>query len=167
MGLLRAKARNGLAAYAFWMVVLLSMAFRGTAAAQAVPGLAATRVASGLPQPLYVAAPPGDYDRLFIVCQTGQVYILMLASELVNLMPFLDIHARLTSTNGEQGLLGLAFDPGYATHGNFISTSPCPAASGEMGRRTFRSFRFRRTPIERSAVNPDTTILFTRNRSVV
>ena len=44
--------------------------------AQIVAGLAATRVATGLTQPLFVTAPPGDTKRLFIVCQTGQVRIL-------------------------------------------------------------------------------------------
>jgi hypothetical protein len=69
--------------------------------AQVVAGLAATRVATGLTQPLFVTAPPGDTRRLFIVCQTGQVRILDLQSGTLNGVAFLDLHSRLTSTSGE------------------------------------------------------------------
>ena len=89
------------------------------ARSQAVTGLAATRVASGLTQPLFVTAPPGDYNRVFIVCQTGQVYILKLAFNTLDLTkPFLDISSIITA-GGEQGLLGMAFDPNYAANGKF------------------------------------------------
>src|SRR6476469_8791734 len=60
-----------------------------------------------LTQPLFVTSPPGDYNRLFIVCQTGQVYIFNLGTGILNTTPFLDISSRLTSTFGEQGLLGM------------------------------------------------------------
>jgi len=40
----------------------------------------ATRVATGLSQPLFAVAPPGDTGRLFIVEKTGQIKILDLAS---------------------------------------------------------------------------------------
>ena len=42
--------------------------------------IAATRVAFGLTQPVFVGAPPGDTGRLFIVERTGQIKILDLAS---------------------------------------------------------------------------------------
>ncbi len=113
------KRRMGLIAWGASMAVLILAAFSGRTFAQAVPNLAMTRVASGLPQPLFVTAPPGDYNRLFIVCQTGQVYVLKLDTGVVNATPFLNIQSRLTSTNGEQGLLGMVFDPNYATNGKF------------------------------------------------
>ena len=40
----------------------------------------ATRVASGLSQPLFAVAPPGDTSRLFLVEKTGQIKILDLAT---------------------------------------------------------------------------------------
>ncbi len=86
--------------------------------AQAVPGLAAVRVATGLSSPLFVTTPPGDFNRLFIVQQTGQIRILNLATGTLNATAFLDIHTSLVS-GGERGLLGLAFDPDYATNGKF------------------------------------------------
>jgi glucose/arabinose dehydrogenase len=96
---------------------------------QAPTGLAAIRVASGLSQPLFVTAPAGDYNRLFIVRQTGQVHILNLSTGLVNATPFLNISARLTATNGEQGLLGMAFDPNYASNGKFYLNFTVPGGA--------------------------------------
>lgn len=76
-------------------------------------------VASGLSTPILVTAPPGD-SRLFIVEKNGRIQIVtngVLRSE-----PFLDLRGRV-STGSEQGLLGLAFHPDFATtrlfHVNF------------------------------------------------
>ncbi len=82
--------------------------------AQAVPGLDALRVATGLTQPVFVTVPPGDYNRLFIVELTGAIKILNLQTGVIS--TFLSI---TVGTTGEQGLLGLAFDPSYATNGRF------------------------------------------------
>src|SRR5262245_10712653 len=83
-----------------------------------VSSIAATRVASGLSQPLFVGAPPGDYDRLFIVEKTGQIKILDLATGQVQATPFLDVSSQI-STAGESGVLGLAFDPDFVHNGAF------------------------------------------------
>jgi glucose/arabinose dehydrogenase len=108
--------------------------------AQAVQGLDAIRVASGLTQPLFVAAPPGDFNRIFIVQQNGQIRILNLVTGTLNATPFLDISARLTATNGEQGLLGLAFDPNYATNGKFYLNFTVPG--GAFGNGTTHISQF-------------------------
>ena len=73
-------------------------------------------VATGLNFPLYLTTAPSDDNRLFIVEKGGLISIIKNGTLLET--PFLDIH-RLVSTGGEQGLLGLAFDPGYATNGRF------------------------------------------------
>ena len=78
-------------------------------------GLAYEKVAGSLPFPVFVGAPPGD-DRLFIGTKDGQIHIIKDGATLIE--PFLDIRA-LTLNNGEQGLLGLAFHPEYATNGLF------------------------------------------------
>jgi len=77
--------------------------------------LALEPVATGLEFPIGLAVPPGD-PRLFIVEKGGRIRIIengTLGST------FLDLRGRV-STGGEQGLLGLAFDPGYATNGRFV-----------------------------------------------
>ena len=84
------------------------------------PGAAAIHlqeVASGLDFPLYLTAPPGDNDRLFIVEKTGRIRIVRNGSVLP--APFLDLSAKV-SNGSEQGLLGLAFHPGYAANGRFV-----------------------------------------------
>jgi glucose/arabinose dehydrogenase len=103
-----------------WIVFSLLSCFSIPAhvRAQAVPGLAAVRVATGLTAPLFATTPPGDFNRLFIVQQTGQIRILNLATGTLNSTAFLDIHTSIVS-GGEQGLLGLAFDPDYTTNGKF------------------------------------------------
>ena len=73
-------------------------------------------VASGLSFPLYLTAPAGD-ARLFIVEKGGAIRIIKDGALLPT--PFLNLAGRV-STGGEQGLLGLAFDPAYATSGRFI-----------------------------------------------
>ena len=78
----------------------------------------ATRVATGFSQPLFAVAPPGDTSRLFIVEKTGQIKILDLATGGVLATPFLDVSSQIL-TDGERGLLGLAFDPGFASNGFF------------------------------------------------
>src|SRR6266496_1191921 len=96
--------------------------------AQMVPGLDAIRVASGLTQPLFVTAPPGDSGRLFIVQQNGQIRILNLATGTLNSTPFLTLTG-LTATGGEQGLLGMAFDPSYAANGKFYLNFTVPGGA--------------------------------------
>jgi glucose/arabinose dehydrogenase len=76
--------------------------------------LALVEVASGLSTPLFVAAPPGD-DRLFVVEQGGRI-LLLRDGEVIG--TFLDLTGEI-SYGGEQGLLGLAFHPGYPDDGRF------------------------------------------------
>jgi glucose/arabinose dehydrogenase len=78
-----------------------------------VTSITATRIASALNQPLFVAAPPGDFERLFIVEKVGDIQILDLGTQQRHATPFLDLSSTI-STDGEGGLLGLAFDPHFA-----------------------------------------------------
>lgn len=64
---------------------------------------------------MFVDAPPGN-DRLFVATKDGRIHIIKDGATLVQ--PFLDIR-ELTRNDGEQGLLGLAFHPAYATNGLF------------------------------------------------
>ena len=95
--------------------------------------IAATRVATGLSAPLFAAAPPGDTSRLFIVEKGGAIKILDLNSGTVLATPFLTVPVDIFS---ERGLLGLAFDPDYATNGNFYvyATSNDPSPKNQVWR---------------------------------
>jgi glucose/arabinose dehydrogenase len=127
--------------------ILFSLIVTPPVCAETLPSLDALRVAAGLGQVLFVTAPPQDYGRLFIVRQTGQVHILNLATGILNPTPFLDIQARLTATNGEQGLLGMAFDPNYAANGKFYLNFTVPG--GEFGNGTTHISQFK------VSANPD------------
>ena len=80
-------------------------------------------VVTGLVRPVYVTSPPGDTERLFIVEQrvndVGRILIYKKSSggTTPETTPFLEIPG--INTNNEEGLLGLAFHPDYATNGRF------------------------------------------------
>lgn len=81
-------------------------------------GLRVRRVAVGLAQPLFLLGRGDGTNRVFIVEKGGQVEILNLSTGLLNSTPFLDVSASI-STAGEQGLLGMALAPDFATSGVF------------------------------------------------
>jgi glucose/arabinose dehydrogenase len=88
--------------------------------------LSLTPFASGLTRPVGVYnAGPGD-DRLFVIELAGTIRIVQSNGARVT-TPFLDISSRVDSDEGEEGLLGLAFHPNYATNGffyvNYTSTT--------------------------------------------
>ena len=115
--------------------------------AQAISGLSAVRVATGVGGVLFVTAAPGDTQRLFIVRKGGQIHILNLATGQLNATQFLNISARI-STSSEQGLLGMAFDPSYATNGKFYLNFVVPGGTWSNGVTHVSQFQV-------SASNPD------------
>ena len=70
-------------------------------------------VARGLVEPLQVTAPRSERFRLYVVEQRGTVRVIDRGKLRSGF--FLDVRSRITA-GGEQGLLGLAFDPRYATN---------------------------------------------------
>jgi glucose/arabinose dehydrogenase len=76
-------------------------------------------VNTSLTFPLFLTAPPGDTLRLFVVERGGAIKVIDRASGNV-IATFLNISNLLPNPLGnEQGLLGLAFDPQYATNRRF------------------------------------------------
>jgi glucose/arabinose dehydrogenase len=67
--------------------------------------------------PILVTNAGDGTNRLFVVEQGGRIKIIDGATAIAS--PFLDIHTRV-SCCGERGLLGLAFDPAYATNRRFF-----------------------------------------------
>lgn len=72
--------------------------------------------AGGLSQVVDLAH-AGD-DRLFAARRHGVISIIRDSAD-VAVTPFLDLSAQVNDAGGEQGLLGLAFDPDYAANGFF------------------------------------------------
>lgn len=99
--------------------------------------LTTVRVASGLTNPIFVTAPPGDTSRLFIVEQRGnpsatqaRILVMDLTTNPPTLLgtPFLVVSS--LATGNEQGLLGMAFDPNYLSNGRFYLNFTQSGGSG-------------------------------------
>jgi glucose/arabinose dehydrogenase len=96
-----------------------------------VDGVRLQEVVSGLQRPVYLTAPAGD-DRLFIVEQPGRIRIMQNGQLLAQ--PFLDIESKVEDEGNEQGLLSVAFHPGYATNGFFYVNYTGPGGDTRVER---------------------------------
>ena len=97
-------------------------------------GLTLESVASGLAQPTVVTSPVDD-ERLFVVERTGVIRVVRRGEGLAE-QPFLDLSDEVTSGGIEQGMLGLAFHPRFASNGLFYVYYVDAA-----GQRTLTEFR--------------------------
>ncbi|MCZ7557678.1 MAG: PQQ-dependent sugar dehydrogenase [Bacteroidia bacterium] len=92
---------------------------------------------------------PGDgSNRLFVVEQAGRIFVFENQPAVANTVLYLDIRNRVNSSGNEEGLLGLAFHPSFATNGffyvNYTASSP---------RRTVIS-RFQRSASDPNSADP-------------
>ena len=68
-------------------------------------------------QPVLFAPVPGGSGNAVVVERTGRIRIFADRSDVPSSTVFLDLGSRIFAKGQEQGLLGLAFDPDYATNG--------------------------------------------------
>ncbi len=83
---------------------------------------------TGVAQPIAVAQPVDGSGRLFIVSRTGGIFIYRNGA--IQATPFLTVPV---STASEQGLLGLAFHPNFASNGRFFVQHTRAAGGGNIG----------------------------------
>ncbi|MBF8259633.1 MAG: hypothetical protein HW377_2007, partial [Actinobacteria bacterium] len=96
------------------------------------PQISLSRVAGGFAQPVHVAHAGDGSGRIFVVEQTGRIRILDNGAVLPT--PFLDIASRVASV-GEQGLLSVAFPPGYPAKRYFyVYYTPVPGDNTVVAR---------------------------------
>lgn len=111
-----------------WIFILLLMLLgivNATFAAPAEQGSTApnpanyklTQVVNGLTKPVYVTHAGDNTGRMFIVEQSGKIKIWVNGGVLPT--AFLDVSTLITTGGSEQGLLGLAFPPDFATSKQF------------------------------------------------
>src|SRR4051812_35678710 len=67
-------------------------------------------------EPVFVTAPPGDRQRLYVVERAGRIRMQRFGAKPTT---FLDMRSQVTSGGTEQGLLSMAFAPDYATSKRF------------------------------------------------
>lgn len=76
-----------------------------------------TRLAGGFSQPTTITHAGDGSGRLFVVEQGGTIRFIRNGA--VSPTPFLNISSLVTPTGGEQGLVGLAFPPGFSARRSF------------------------------------------------
>jgi glucose/arabinose dehydrogenase/uncharacterized cupredoxin-like copper-binding protein len=82
------------------------------------PSVQLVKVASGLADPINVAAANDGSGRLFVIERPGFIRIIDKDGNLLS-DPFLDLSTLVQSDYLEQGVLGLAFHPDYKNNGRF------------------------------------------------
>ena len=91
--------------------------FATEVAAQDVAVFALSLVAEGFDRPVFLADPNDESGRFFVVEQTGKIRILRNGELLPD--PWLDLSGNVSGSS-EQGLLGLALHPNFASNGIFF-----------------------------------------------
>jgi len=104
--------------FACAIALLVAPAVRAGDTTGSSVALTTERIAVGLSDPLYVTAPPGDVERLFIVEQNTALIKIRKNNAILG-TPFIDLNSK-ASSGGERGLLGLAFHPNYRDNGFFF-----------------------------------------------
>lgn len=106
------------------MVIQLLLSFNATAQI-APPDLTLQTVAMGLPEPVSIRNAGDGTNRLFVVGRRGRIDVLLPGASTPLATPFLSLPqcsvtptpANCVRTDYENGLLGLAFHPQYASNG--------------------------------------------------
>jgi glucose/arabinose dehydrogenase len=111
----------------------------GFGTTNAFPGLTFT-------QPVALATPPGETNRLFVVEKTGRILVLTNLANPTRTV-FLDLSSTVLA-GGEQGLLGLAFHPGYATNRFFYVSYTVQTTTAAGSGRHDRLSRFQASPTD-------------------
>jgi glucose/arabinose dehydrogenase len=70
-------------------------------------------------EPVALAAPPGETNRLFVVERTGTIYVLTNLARPSKTV-FLNLAQSVNASYLEAGLLGLVFHPGFSTNRYFF-----------------------------------------------
>ncbi len=83
----------------------------------ALTGIAAELITDDLRQPVFVAAPPGS-EVLYVLERGGRIQAVGPDG---SISTFMDLTGRVGSGGIEQGLLGLAFHPGFAGNGRVFA----------------------------------------------
>ena len=94
-------------------------------------------------RPVQVAAAPGEPRQLYVVEQQGVIRRFEHREDTGESEVFLDISARVSRRGNEEGLLGLAFAPDYATSGRFYLYYSAEEVEGLFKGRSILA-RFRR-----------------------
>ncbi len=95
-------------------------------------------VINGLQTPLYATGAGDDSGRLFVLEQSGRIWILQ--NDILQSTPFIDLSGAVSQDvlNGysERGLLGLAFHPNFSENGYFFVNFTDRSGNTQIARLT-------------------------------
>jgi hypothetical protein len=114
-----------------WISGLIASASACSAFALTPTGLSLVRFpndSTEFTQPIAIRAPNDGSGRVFVIERCDDIRIVK--NGVVLDPPFLSI---ATACSSEQGILGLAFDPDYASNGTFYVTYTAPDSDPELG----------------------------------
>ncbi|HMM65549.1 MAG TPA: PQQ-dependent sugar dehydrogenase [Dokdonella sp.] len=105
-------------------------------------------------EPIGIRAPLDGSGRVFVIERCSAIRIVKNGALLST--PFLSINV---SCNGEQGILGLAFDPDYASNGTFYVSYSAPNGTQLGASNDHVLARYTATPASSDVANPTGQIL--------
>jgi glucose/arabinose dehydrogenase len=105
---------------------------------------------------LYATAPPGDAARLFVVSQNGLIHVVTDADGKLD-DPFIDLQDETNYDQQELGLLGMAFDPNFATNGYFYVSYT--RDQGEQIQSVVSRFRVQGDPLTSNEADPTSEVV--------
>ncbi len=99
------------------LVATCALAFPVSATASGPEDVRLKKIGS-FDNPIYLTAPPKDPKRILVVQRAGKIIVMKKGNRLSK--PFLDLEKKI-STEGEGGLLSIAFSPRYAKDRKFYA----------------------------------------------
>lgn len=115
----------------FWVSLLLVTVNSCNVQSKTHPRVGLELITHGFTSPVALIPPNDGSHRLFVVDQTGLIWILLNGERFEK--PFLDLRQRVVKLNSlydERGLLGLAFHPDFAANGKFYVSYSAPLRAG-------------------------------------
>lgn len=115
------------------LLLLVNLSFSQVSVVEAFPNLTFTR-------PVDIVSPPDGSDRLFVVCQDGEIYVFPNDSTITEKSLFFSLKDSVSRYGEEDGLLGLAFHPDFKDNGYFyVSYNPTGSPRSIIARYTVGS----------------------------
>ncbi|MCP4784830.1 MAG: hypothetical protein GY903_02065 [Fuerstiella sp.] len=108
----------------------------------------------GHQRPIQLLSPPGDDGRVFVLCQEGKIHVFANDRDVGESHVFLDLGDRVSRGGNEEGLLGVAFHPDYATNGEFLVSYSADGPTSVISR-----FRVSETDADQADQNSEEVLL--------
>lgn len=105
-------------------------------------------------QPIAIRAPADGSGRVFIVERCSGIRIVK--NGVLLTQPFLSINV---SCDGEQGILGIAFDPAFASNGTFYVTYTAPLSDPQLGDSQDQVLARYTAPVGGDVANPSGAVI--------